>query len=229
MDLDDLFAPELRELGAETERRERHLREALRRLQVAGQSAYDALRKAGHTSGKIGRGIGRSSGTVRKLNADGEKTPWQPSSRETYAELDQYTLRWLGRSWDLAGLRDAVATARGELKAARQRLTETSARADHAVPAFDLGVLYLPGLPERRVDRSLRQLGDALAGSFVKDRHGGGAGVPVEVVQARLTADGDEPARLVLQRGRPDGDGGGGAEEHRWLVAASPAGQLPVD
>ncbi len=223
MELGDPFADELGEWRAKVDEHKKHLDEARRQLQVAGRSAFAELRQAGHTSQMVAQVIGVSGSTVRKLNSDGDRSGWLPLSPQSYASLDAYTGSRLAKSWDLAQRRDAVDNARDGLRAAERRLAEVSSRTGRAVPPFDLGILFIPGLPERRVDRSLRQFGDALADCFAKDRDGSGRGTSVQVTEAQLTTDGKEPARLVLRPDRPDGgDDGGGEEDHRWLVGVSP-------
>jgi hypothetical protein len=228
MGLDDPFADELGKRRAEVDERQEQLDEALRQLRLAGRSAFAELRAAGHTSAMIAQTTGVRASTIRKLNSDGDKSGWRQLSRESYAALDAYIGSRLKRSSDLAGRWDALNTARHDLRDARRRLDEAQARADRPIPPFDLGIMFIPGLPERRVDPSLRQLGDTLAGSFAKDREGNGRGTSVRVARAQLIP-GKEPARLVLQPDRPDdGDGAAGAG-HRWLIAVSPVGHGLVD
>jgi hypothetical protein len=206
---------------------ERELDRAAHDLQRAGKSAYDELRKARYTSGRIALAIRVDGSTVRKLNSDGDKSGWRPLSRRTYESLDACTRRWLGgTSWDLTALRDAFDRATHELATARKRRDEAlaDAEADRLGRRAELGVLYLPGHPERRADLLLRQLGDALAGSFAASTDGR---TSVQVVEAQLDADRDEPARLVLQRSPREGGGDRGDDgdieaESRWMVAVSP-------
>ncbi len=208
----------------EVDDREERWRQARLQLQDAGKSAYEALRAASYSSEMVARSVGTNAATIRKLNTDGDRAGWEPRSRKVCASLDLFTEQRLGRSWDLARHRDHLDEAGRALKAARKLLDEVTARAEGLPPTFGLGVLYLPGLRERCVGRSLRQLGDALGGSFAKDEELPGRGTTVEVVEAQLAAGDGGPARLVLQPRRP----GRGATEtyragtRRWMVAVSP-------
>jgi kynurenine formamidase len=141
MALDDLFGSDLRTRRAEIAERQKQRDWLRRRLHVAGKQAYDALQVRGYSSERVARSIGVAASTVRKLNSDGDKTGWRPLSRRVYAALDGYARRRLGRSWGLAGLREALDAAVRELKAAEEWHAETSARADGRVPAFELSVL----------------------------------------------------------------------------------------
>src|SRR6266516_101196 len=241
MEPDGLLGKELRRRRDEIAARDKERLRAWRQLQLAGQEAYAALQAAGYKSEVVARALKVSAGTIRKLKTDGDREGWKPPSREFYFQLDEFTRTRLQRSWNLTALRDDYDQALGALATARQRLEAAAAQVDGARPSFDLGVLFIPGLPGPRAVRALRQFGDALAGSFATEGDGRGPGTSVQVADAALEAGGVAPAQLALRR-RPrleggEGGGAGARADDRdgardgggervaasgWLVAVSP-------
>jgi hypothetical protein len=213
MDRDD-SQEALRRARARVEERKRDQQRARRALQVAGIEALRALNAAGHTSAMVARGISTNSSTVRKLASDGDQHGWSPRSRAVYEALDRYTQDKIGQTWWLVDLRDAHDRATRLLAEAPQDRRRAEAEAGEAAPTADLGILYVPGLPEERLERPLRLFADALVTSFAT----GDRAASVRVVGGQPEATDSGPAWLVLE---PSG-GGDGLADRRWLVAVAP-------